>query len=895
MKNLTLLFKLLLLFTLLPSLTTTQLYSQSSFVIRGRVTEESKSKPLSHANITIVGTLLGTTTKENGEYRIILNPGDYEMLIQYVGYKTKKERITVTNKDIKKNFVLEKDMLNIDEVVVVGTRTSARILIESPAPVDIIQTQELETGGLTETNQIIQMLIPAFNFPRPTINDGTDHVRPATLRGLNPDQTLVLVNGIRRHPSALLSVQGSVGRGTNAVDLNTIPSNAIERVEILRDGASALYGSDAIAGVINFVLKSRPESRLSATIGQTKEGDGKVFEIQGNYGLSFSDIGFLHLSGEYRHRGPTNRSGPDTRQQYFSIIDTMQDGSVEEYPDPRELTFQRINHRLGDAKTDDINLFLNSSFPISSNLSLFAFGSFNYRTGEAAGFYRRSLDDRNIRSFYPDGFLPLIKSKILDASFALGIKGTISKWLWNFSNVWGGNSFNFIVDNSVNVSMGTDSPTSFDAGTLQYQHFISSLDILRTINLGFYSPVNIAFGLGFRLENYQIKAGENESYINGGIPVLDGPNAGDIAPVGSQVFPGFRPSDESSEWRNNIAFYIDLESYVAKNLLLGIAGRFENYSDFGSAINGKAAFRFEPINNLAFRGTISSGFKSPSLVQINYSSTSTSFIDGIPYEIRTFPVNDPVAQVLGAVDLKPEISHNINLGIVTNPFENMILTFDYYRIYLNDRIIFSNFFTGDEIRQILEQNGIVGVNGGEFLTNAVDTRTQGLDIILKTGMNISLNHNFTFTSGLNLSETVVTRVSDTPPQLEGLDEPLVGRQSLGRIVDAQPNHRLMLMLIYNWGAFSIMARTNWFGAITLRHWADPERDQTFGAKWITDLDFSYSIGNKFTIGLGSHNMFDVYPDKYKPFSSIDVILPYTGYSPFGFNGAYYYARINVTL
>jgi iron complex outermembrane receptor protein len=560
--------------------------------------------------------------------------------------------------------------------------------------------------------------------------------------------------------------------------------------------------------------------------------------------------------------------------------------------DPRELTFDRINHRLGDAKTDDLYLLFNSSFPTSSKMSLYSFGSVNYRQGEAAGFYRRSLDDRNIRSIYPDGFLPLIKPKIFDASLAVGLKGTLSKWIWNFNNVWGFNSFNFNVDNSVNVSMGTNSPTSFNAGTLEYQHLISSLDILNSINLGFYSPVNVALGLIFRLENYQILAGDEASYINGGVPILDGPNVGNIAAVGSQVFPGYRPSDGCDNWRNNIGFYIDLESHIIKNFFLGIAGRFENYSDFGSTANGKVTFRFAPINILAFRSTISSGFKAPSIAQINYSSTSTSFIDGIPYEIRTLPVHNPVARALGAVDLIPEKSFNLNFGIVTNPFENILITIDYYRIYINDRIYLSNTFLGEEVRQILEQNGIFGVNGGEFFTNALDTRTQGLDVVLKTGIKINSHQELTFTSGLNLTKTTVNRVSETPPELEVIDQPLVGRSTIGRIEDAQPKHRLMLQLNYKWDMFSVLVRTNWFGGITLRHYDDPEKDQTFSSKWITDLEISYSIGNSLTIAFGSNNIFDVYPDKYYPFSTFDEILPYPGYSPFGFNGAFYYTRIN---
>ncbi|RMF57034.1 MAG: TonB-dependent receptor, partial [Calditrichaeota bacterium] len=663
------------------------LFAQDRATITGVVKDARTGEPLPGANISVQGALRGTASGRDGAYSLKLKPGSYTLLVQYIGFKTVQEKIQVAaGQTLSKDFSLEEDVLQLSEVVTTGTRRFDRTVVSSPVPIDVIPARDLKQGGLTETNQIVEMLVPSFNFPRPTINDGTDHVRPATLRGLNPDQTLVLVNGKRRHTSALLNVNGSIGRGTSAVDLNSIPSNAIERIEVLRDGAAAQYGSDAIAGVINVILKSDAESRISSTLGQTSHGDGEVAHIEGDYGIKFRDTGFFHVSGEFRHRNPTNRSGRDPRQQYFS----QPDGS----PDPREFTFNRKNHRYGDAEVYNVNVFFNSMYPVSENTSIYGFGNIGYRNGESGGFYRRALDNRNVRAIHPDGFLPLIESNIWDASIAVGVKGTLSDWLWDLSTVFGRNSFEFNVNNSVNVSLGTASPTSFDAGTNTYQQSVTTLDLYRDFEVGLPSPLSLALGAVVRVENYQIDAGEEASWIDGGVPVLDGPNAGARAPAGSQVFPGFRPSDERDETRTNEGIYADIETSLLENLMVGVAGRFENYSDFGSTLNGKLTLRYEPVKNYAIRGAVSSGFRAPSLQQSFYSTTATVFIDGEPFEIRTFPVDDPAARALGSKDLDSETSINVSAGVAFTPITNLAFTADFYHIEINDRITLSENFTG---------------------------------------------------------------------------------------------------------------------------------------------------------------------------------------------------------
>ena len=873
------------------------LLAQEKGTVRGIVTDAKSGDVLPGVNIQVKGTFFGTTTDNDGAYFLSLNPGTYTLVFSFLGYKTEQKTVTLAAGEIVNlDVALSEDVLNLGEIVVVGTHRTDRTVVESPTPIDVLTVKEIRQTGLTETNQILEMLLPSFNFPRPTITDGTDHVRPATLRGLSPDQTLVLINGKRRHTTALVNVNGSIGRGSQAVDLNAIPSNAIERVEVLRDGASAQYGSDAIAGVINIVLKSDNERKISANLGQTKAGDGQTVQISANYGFTFKNGGFLHFSGEIRKREPTNRAGLDPRRQYFYVKeDTLPDGTpIREY-DPRELSFNRKNHRYGDSKAEDYMLFVNAGFPITNTTSFYAFGGFDFRRGEAGGFYRRALDNRTVRAIYPDGFLPLIAPDVRDVSGTVGIKGNWGKWAWDLSNVFGRNDFKFNVKNSVNVSLGTASPTRFYAGTLIFQQNTTTLDLVREFDWGFASPVTFAAGAELRLENYQIKQGERASWVDGGVPILDGPNAGAKAPVGSQVFPGYRPDDEKSEWRNNIATYVSLETNLLPNWLASVAGRFERYNDFGSTFTGKFATRFEFSKGMAIRASASNGFRAPSMGQRFYSSTATVFIDNIPYEIRTFPVNDPAARALGAKDLKPEKSVNFSAGIALNPSNRLSLTADYYYITIQDRIVLSENFIGSSIRDFLESKGFSGVTGGRFFTNAVDTKTQGFEIVARYAMDLRAYGQLIFTFSGYYNKTEVTRVSETPPQLADFENVLLGRSEKGRIEEGQPRDKFSIMAQYQWGKLNITARTVRFGEFTFRHRSDPTRDQTFSPKWITDLDISYEIANRFTMAVGGNNILDVYPDKAIYRNSFLGIFPYTLLSPYGFNGAYFYTRFAYTF
>jgi iron complex outermembrane receptor protein len=859
--------------------------------VSGTVTTAG-NQPLGGVTIFVTGTQFGALTRSDGTYRVALRPGAYELRVRLIGFASQRDSaVVVDGQTVTKNFTLERAATTLEAVAVTGTRAQERTVVNSPVPVDVLSAPELRASGRTETAQMIQMVAPSFNFPRATIADGTDHVRPATLRGLGPDQMLVLVNGKRRYNSALVNVNGTIGRGSTGVDLNAIPASMIERIEVLRDGAAAQYGSDAIAGVINIILK-QTGNEFAITAGETSEGDGGVGHGSLTVGTPLGDDGFLELGGEYRDRGYTNRTRPDPRPQYFA-------------GDPREASFDRINHRQGDAATEDAIGFLNAGATLSSGIQLYAFGGVSRRDGVAAGFFRRPNDDRTVRSIHPDGFLPLIGSVIWDGSLAAGARGNAAGWRWDLSSVYGRNSFRFDVTNSNNASMGNASPTDFYAGTLKFGQSTTNLDLFREISVIPALPLRVGVGGEFRYDQYQIEEGEPDSYRDGGVPVLDanGNPTTRIAAIGAQVFPGFRPTDATDESRSNYAVYVDVESDLTAKLLVGVAGRFEDYSDFGSTTTGKVTARFSPVRRFAVRGAVATGFRAPSLAQSFFTSTATNFIGGLPFEVKTLPVRDPVAVALGARPLTPEKSQNYSAGFTSEPLRNLALTVDFYRVYIDDRIVLSENFVGTPIRDYLASQGLTGAGGGRFFTNAIDTRTDGVDIVANYGVDLGEVGMVRITTGYNHSSSEVTRiVVPTPPQLGDLTEVLFGRVEVTRLEKGQPRNNFLFNAAYDRGAFSVSARTQRFGEVTIEQpvLTPQPPGQTFAAKWITDVNAGYTFFRRVRFSVGADNVFDVYPDEnsdkgngtsYSGNSNFGI-FPYNGVSPFGFNGRFFYGRVS---
>ena len=889
--------------------------------VSGRVT--SSGDGVAGATVVATGTGRGTQTRSDGTYRLTLPVGRYELRSRAVGFASRRDSVTITRDGATTaNFALERRVATLEAVSTLGTRGEARTVLDAPVPIDVLSAADIKSTGRTETAQMIQALAPSFNFPRATVGDGTDHVRPSTLRGLGPDQALVLINGKRRHTSALVNVNGTIGRGSTGVDLNAIPSSMIDHIEILRDGAAAQYGSDAIAGVVNIVLKSGEAGGLTATTGgnvttynradgatrypyptgERTARDGHVAQAAIDKGVLFSTHGFVHGALGVRDRGFTNRSLPDLRIQYFR--------NSPNFGTPPVL--ESLTHRQGDAQTHDVDLFLNASNEFANGLEAYGFGGASRRSGEAAGFFRRPRDDRTLRSIYPNGFLPIIASTIDDYSGNVGVRGTINSWKWDLSTSYGHNSFTFDVKDSENAVVPS-SQREFFAGDLLFGQSTSNLDLFRAFPV--FQELRVAAGAEFRADAYDIKPGEPASYFTDTtsrvLDSLGNRTTRRPAPF-SQVFPGFSPAQQTSKSRNNVAGYVDLEASITPELLIGVAGRAERYSDFGSTTTGKVTARVEPVKHYAIRGAISTGFRAPSLGQSYFQSTATNFVGGIPLEIRTLPVDDPLAIRLGARALKPEKSVNFSAGFAIEPVPAFSLTADYYRINISDRIVFSENLLGSAVVAFFTANGRPEITGARYFTNALNTTTDGVDIIANYGHSFANAGVLRLTAGANINHTKLTRVDSIARQTAVAAQLLqYGRIERTRVERGQPRDNILLSSNYNLRNVGALLRTQRFGKVTVAGAAATDTlDQTFAAKWITDASLSYTLPRNLTLTIGADNILDVYPDRNSvpgiplngpggtPGDGLAGngnvgIFPYNGVTPFGFNGRFIYTRVAV--
>lgn len=876
--------------------------AQDTITISGTITTRPDGSTVPGAVVAVVGTNRATTTDATGRYvlevpRSSVRDERFQIRIEALGLPAKVVDVSTT----AEGTVDVALTIGFAEQLMVGSRV-AGAESEKAVPVDVLTHEQITASGFTETAQVIQSLAPSFNFPRPSITDGTDTVRPATLRGLGPDQVLVLVNGKRRHQSALVHLNNSVGRGSTGVDLNAIPLSAIDHIEVLRDGAAAQYGSDAIAGVINVVLRggaSRPEvtSNFGLSLGSfagnrcTPDGlscaassdidfsDGEIADVGGSWGIA-AGAGSITVAAEYRHHNRTNRASFDPRDQLVP-------GDAANNP------VAEPNHRWGDPDTRDTMAFLNASVPLNASATrfLYAFGGYSRRESNSAGFFRRGLDARNWPQIYPLGFLPVIEPTVQDASGAVGVRGLRGKWSYDVSGEYGYNQFVFSVGDSLNVSLGpTTTKDTFEAGTLVLNQWVGNVDIGRAVRVrGFDSPLNIAFGAEYRRENYQIVSGEPDSYRDGGSPN----QFGTPAAVGAQVFPGFRPTNEVNASRHSGAAYVDAEGDVNRWLRIGAAGRAEHYSDFGGTITGKLTARVQPIRSVIVRASTSTGFRAPSLAQSFFSSTATNFLNLgqglVPVESLTLPVDSPAAQVLGAAPLQPESSRNVGAGIVLMPVPALQLAVDYYHIAIDDRIVLSGNFTAPPIAALLAP---FNANSARFFTNAIDTRTDGVDVTANYTIRLSASEMYLRAAYNNTRTNIVGSIA-TPPQLAAYSSVLFDRIEQRRVECAQPSDSLRLGGGWRARQLAIDVNESRYGSycsLTL----NPVDDQQFGAKWLTEVELSYRLAG-YRLAIGAQNLFDVLPDRNTAINSFNGIQTFPSYSPFGMNGRAVYARVGATF
>jgi iron complex outermembrane receptor protein len=868
------------------------------------VISDSSGMFLPGVNVLEKGTTNGVVSDFEGNFTIKVN-GNATLIFSYVGFNSKE---VLVNNQTNIKVTLEEGV-SLEEVVLVGSRSPKRTAVDTAVAIDVIDVASVTTQiGKVEINEMLQYAAPSFNANKQTGSDGADHVDPASLRGLGPDQTLVLINGKRRHQSSLINIFGTRGRGNTGTDLNAIPASSIKRIEILRDGASAQYGSDAIAGVINIVLRDNVDELTGSVsygaystnadvntsdfgeygawntdgyrldtekdgnaIGKDKNFDGGSVKVTANYGFEVGEGGYANFTTEYLSKNKTLRPAFDFRKGF------------------------------GEAAIDGFNFFGNLAVPVSDKTEIYAFGGRNYRDTDAYAFTRNG-GARVVESIYPNGFTPRITSIITDNSLSAGVRTiTDSGWKIDISNTFGKNNFHYFIKGTLNASLEDVSPTDFDAGG----HSLSQ----NTVNFDFskyyddvLSGMNLAFGAEYRTEQFMIFAGEEGSYgtyTENGILITDPENQtqaeddnNNVRPGGSQGFPGYSPANEVNRSRSNLSLYADAEFDLSETFLLSAAARFENFSDFGSTVNGKLAARLKAGDNFNIRGSLSTGFRAPSLAQIYYNLRFTNFVGGQALESLLSPNNSPVTASFGIGPLKEEKAFNAALGF-TSSFGNFTATIDGYYINVKDRIVLTGNFDAPQIDN---------VEAAQFFANGADTKTTGVDIILAYKTILGGDSTFGATFLGNFNDMKIDKVKNG-----NLDEQtFFGERDKAFLLTSAPKSKLSLNLNY---------KKKWFDtALTLTRFSDVElldyqmyedtadygslsqqvaaATDTYGSKMVTDLNLGFDLSDSLKLNIGSNNLFNIYPDQQDDWTEAGG---YWDSVQMGFSGAYYYAKLNYTF
>ncbi len=795
---------------------------------------------------------------------------------------------------------------SLEEIVVTGTRRTDTTVAESASPIDIISGETLSATSFADMTDVLRTQVVALNVARFSSNDAAAFVRPFSLRGLPPDETLFLVNGKRRHRSAVVQLSNQpLARGSQGPDLATIPTIAIQQLEVLRDGASAQYGSDAIAGVINFGLKNAAAGGTIITrYGNFFAGDGADLQVQGNLGLPLTSDGFFNISGEYVSSDTTSRGAqrPDAQ--------ALIDAGNSAVPVPAQ--------RWGNPEAEAARLFFNAGVPLSDRARIYAFGNYSESDGETAFFYRFPSATTNAGIFrsvpltalpggarfsflevFPGGFTPIFGSEIEDQSLIGGVKGGLGSGLrYDFSGSFGQSDVAFNLQNTINPSLGPQSPQKFDVGTLQQRETNANADFVYPWDTGVFSaPLNVAFGAEYRREEFKIEAGEPASYTAGPFASVLDPDTGQRIGlvVGSSGFPGFSPQAAGDWSRNNWAAYLDLETDITERLAAGVAVRQEDFSDFGSTFNWKVSGRVQITDAVALRASVNTGFRAPTPGQSNISDIQTN-IDVATARVlltATLPPANPIAQFFGAQQLKPEESFNIAGGLVLTPIDGLLITLDYFDIEVEDRVgVTGNIIITPADRAGLAAAGITGADSFErirFFGNFFDTRTKGVDLVTSYAWRLSGDSKLGLSASVNYTDTEVTEVRDARA---------IDRERRTELEDFAPEMRGILSLDFSKGPFSALARANyyseWTDAILIgANPNDTSLDQTFGAEWMLDLELSYAFTDAVSVTLGGQNVLDEYPDKDRRPAQRNVGVVYGQFSPIGYNGGFWYARAMV--
>jgi len=788
---------------------------------------------------------------------------------------------------VAQNMGQDTAQASLDEVVVVGTRTSGRTVLESPVPVDVVSAAELDRAAALpgELGQALQALVPSFNLPRQSNSGTADNVRAAQLRGMSPDQVLVLVNGKRRHTSAVVNLESKVGRGTSPVDFNTIPTNAIERVEVLRDGAGAQYGSDAIAGVVNIVLKGGGTGGQASTAfglhhtdfkptGETTT-DGQTWTVNADAGADLGGGGYLRVGGEYLNRNATNRAG-------IGVLPFF-----EEQTAANETTVAGRVFKAGDGTVENRSVFYSGELPAGA-ATLYSFGTYADRESSGSGFFRFPDSAANVPSIFPLGYRPVTTGRDKDLSLTGGVRADIADWALDGSLTYGRDRFRSGLSRSLNASLGASSPTRFELATYTFDQLSANLGLARQLELGLAGPVTVAAGAEYRRETFETEAGDPASYAVGTTP-------GKAA--GAQAGPGLSPADEADVDRDVYAAYLDVEGELVERLDATLAGRYEHYSDFGDAVTGKAALRFELVEEWALRGSASNSFRAPSLSQTGFQFTTINLGDnGALANIRQLAVGNPIARALGAESLEEETSFNLTGGIVGR-VGGLTLSVDVFQIDVDDRITLSERIGGPAVSDFIRTRfGATDIENVTFFTNAVDTRTRGFDVVAgyMADLDGTLGGRLDLTAAYNRSDTDIRAVRPTPAALAalGVDQVVFGVEERNTLEGAAPKDKLVLSGFWEADELGVLVRGTRFGKTTrvFNFGGGFTPTQTYGAEWSLDLELSYDLLPGLTLAVGGNNVLDNYPDRSIEDISYFGHFPYDVLSPIGMNGAYYYVR-----
>lgn len=833
---------------------------------------------------------------------------------------------------------------NLDEVVVIGSRAQGRTVTETSVPVDVFDSNTLNTQAPADMNNVLRNLVPSFNVSSFPLSDGSSFIRPPNLRGLPPDEILILVNGKRRHRAALVQIfGGSLASGSQGPDLAQIPTIAIDRIEVLRDGAAAQYGSDAIAGVINYSLKRADEGmRFTSRYGEYSRGDGANLQIAGNVGLPLGEKGFFNLSVEHYDQEIT---APGGQRAGAFLLSQRQPN----------LGIKNPANSIGDPDINANRGFFNAGWDVGDTGEIYAFGNygvsdseiaFNWRqpvaitgapdkngngntttynrAGQFAPIYLDLLPNGtydvngrtfNFASVYPGGFAPQFEGHIVDKSIVAGFKNKWGDLSADFSASYGQNSIEYKVSNTINPSMGPDSPTSFDAGKLTQSELNFNLDFAYPVDIGLAGPLTVAFGGEHRTEGYKIDAGEPDSYRIGQYYFQRLSNGATAAQsVGSNGFPGFSPQTAVDNDRDSYAVYVDLEADLVEKLTASAAIRHEDFSDFGTTTNVKGTLRFEVNDALALRGAASTGFRAPTPGQLYTTNTSTGFVGSEAVETASVPPTNPAAIYFGGKSLGPEESTNYSVGFVLTPTTLPItLTVDAYQINVKDRIGFSQYFevvvpnnqaATDANRQALRDLGVYNwatLGRVQYFTNGFETTTRGVDVVL--------NHHISTDFG-RFQTTVAGNYNAN--EVDKSDPGILSRERIGDIENLNAKIRANVTEVWTLSDFTLLGRMGFADKWTDFAEASDGGDKTFGSEVTFDLELAYEVTKNIRVALGGENIFNNYPDKNKRAMGLNGPAPgtpvqnwyaftdatisgdrYPSASPIGINGAFYYGRVSV--